>query len=86
MCRDIGIIISDQSDRVCRHRILYHTKAIETTSGPALADSRFALSVSDYFPRFCVRTTGVPYRNHCAVSFLGNSSCRYSEISRRKIW
>ena len=61
MRNDMGIIITDQSDRVCPHRLLYHTKAIETTSGPDLADSRFTLSVSDYFPRLSVRTTGVPY-------------------------
>jgi hypothetical protein len=43
MRNDIGIIITDQSDRVCRHRDLYHTKAIETTTGPVLTGRRFAL-------------------------------------------
>ncbi|HXM28656.1 MAG TPA: hypothetical protein VN957_21735 [Chthoniobacterales bacterium] len=42
MRNDMGIIITDQSDRVCPHRLLYHTKAIETTSGLVLTDvSRF---------------------------------------------
>ena len=49
MRKDIGIIITDQSDRVCRHRLLYHTKAIGTTTGPALTDSRFPLRVSETF-------------------------------------
>jgi hypothetical protein len=36
MRNDIGIIITDRSDRVCPHRLLYHSKAIETTTGSVL--------------------------------------------------
>src|SRR4029077_212257 len=49
MRNDIGIIITDQSDRVCRHRDLYHTKAIETTTGPVLTGRRFALGEREDF-------------------------------------